>query len=107
MTLGPDSFLLSLATLAISFVGFSSLVLTFRQCGGGKLSRFDAFLMRTFIQLGFLVAASALIPPLLSLSSISALQIWQFSSLASAVPAALFAVTYPYRRQIASNSEHQ
>ena len=103
MTPDPNTYLLALAALAVTFVGFSSLVLTFRQCGGGKLSRIDAFLMRIFIQLGFLVAASALVPPLLSLSSLGASQIWRFASLVSALPGALFAVTYPYRRQIASN----
>jgi hypothetical protein len=89
--------------MAVSFVGFSSLVLTFRQCGGGKLSRFDAFLMRTFIQLGFLVAASSLLPPLLSLSPLGASEVWQLASLGSAVPSGLYAITYPYRRQIASD----
>jgi hypothetical protein len=101
--LEPITYLITLAAMAVSFVGFSSLVLTFRQCGGGKLSRFDAFLMRTFIQLGFLVAASSLIPPLLSLSPLSTSEVWQLASLGSAAPSGLYAVTYPYRRQIASN----
>lgn len=103
--LDPNVYLLALAALAVSFVGFSSLVLTFRQCGGGKLSKLDAFLMRIFIQLGFLVAAGALLPPLLSLASIRVDRIWQFSSPAFAIPAILFAVTYPHRRRIASNRE--
>jgi len=98
----PNTYLLSLAALAVTFVGFASLVVTLRQIGGGNVSKLDAFLTRTFIQLGFLVAAGALLPPLLALSSLAMPLIWRIASVAVAAPAIFFAVTYPYRRQIAS-----
>ena len=95
----PNTYLLALAALAVSFVGFSTLVITLRQTAGGALSLLDAFLMRTFIQLGFLVVAGALLPPLLSLSSLEAAKIWRLASIAVSVPALFFAITYPSRRQ--------
>lgn len=97
-----NTYLLALAALSVSFVGFSSLVITLRQTGGGALSRHDAFLMRTFVQLGFMVGAGALLPPLLSLSSLAPMQVWRIASFALAVPALFFAITYPYRRQLVS-----
>ena len=87
---------------AIAFT-IACLTISIWRTGTRTRRWFDAFLMRTFIQLGFLVAASSLIPPLLSLSPLSASEIWQLASLGSAVPSGLYAITYPYRRQIASN----
>jgi len=98
-----NTYLLALSALAVSFVGFSSLVITLRKSIGGELSHFDEFVMRTFIQLGFLVAAGGLLPPLLSLSTLGAMQIWRVASLALSVPALFFAITYPYRRQHVSH----
>lgn len=98
----PTSYLLALAALAVSFVGFSSLVIMLRQAAGGAVSRLDAFLTRTFVQLGFLVAAGSLLPLLLSLSTLSAVSIWKLASLMEAIPALAFAATYPYRRRLAS-----
>ena len=95
----PNTYLLALASLAVSFVGFSTLVITLRQTSGGALSYRDAFLMRTFIQLGFMVIGGALLPPLLSLSSLAPSLVWRIASLALAIPALSFAMTYPHRRQ--------
>ena len=97
------TYLLALAALAVSFVGFSSLVITLRKSVGSELSRLDEFVMRTFIQLGFMVAAGGLLPPLLSLSALGAVQIWRLASLALSVPVLFFAITYPYRRQLVSH----
>lgn len=94
-----NTYLLALAALAVSFVGFSSLIITLRRSIGSELSHLDEFVMRTFIQLGFLVAAGGLLPPLLSLSMLAARQIWRIASLALSVPVLFFAITYPYRRQ--------
>ena len=94
-----NTYLLALAALAVSFVGFSSLIITLRRSIGTELSHLDEFVMRTFIQLGFLVAAGGLLPPLLSLSTLAARQIWRLASLALSVPVLFFAITYPYRRQ--------
>jgi hypothetical protein len=97
-----QSYLLSLAALAVSFVGFSSLVITLRQTAGGSMSELDAFLTRTFVQLGFIVAGGALFPELLLLGNLPAPIVWRVASGVVAVPALLLALTYPYRRRQAS-----
>lgn len=94
-----NTYLLALAALAVSFVGFSSLIITLRRSIGSELSHLDEFVMRTFIQLGFMVAAGGLLPPLLSLSLLAARHIWRIVSLALSVPTLIFAITYPWRRK--------
>jgi hypothetical protein len=67
MELTGATYLYTLAALAVSFVGFSALVMILRQTFGGEVSRLDTLITRIFIQLGFMVAAGALLPSLLSL----------------------------------------
>src|ERR1700688_2500124 len=96
------TYLYALASLSVTFVGFSALVIILRQTIGGEMSRLDVLVTRIFIQLGFIVAAGAMLPPLLSLLSLPPDLIWRMSSIAAAVPSFLFAVTYPSRRHAAS-----
>jgi hypothetical protein len=102
METSAETYLYTLATLAITFVGFSALVIIFRQTIGGEMSRLDVLLTRIFIQLGFMVAAGAMVPELLSLFHLPSVAVWRISSIAAAVPAFLFAVTYPRRRRKSS-----
>ncbi len=103
--MSADPYRLSIAAIAVTFVGLSSLVITLRQAAGGSISRFDAFLMRNFIQLGFMVTAGALLPPLLDLTGLQEGLIWRFGSAAVAIPALVFAATYPHRRHKASGRD--
>jgi hypothetical protein len=96
------SCLYTLAALSVTFVGFSSLVVVLRQTMGGEMSQLDVLITRTFIQVGFLVAAGAMLPPSLSLFPVAESSVWRISSALTAVPVALFAVTYPLRRRAAS-----
>jgi hypothetical protein len=98
------TYLYTLATLAVTFVGFSALVLILRQTLGGQMSRLDVLITRIFIQLGFLVAAGAMLPPLLMLFALPAGQVWRIASAAVALPSLLFACTYPSRRRTASGA---
>jgi hypothetical protein len=104
MDLPGASYLYTLAALSVTFVGFSALVLVLRQTFGGELSKLDILITRIFIQLGFLVAAGAMLPPLLALFSMPHPLIWRLCSLCSGVPFFLFAVTYPARRRVASGA---
>jgi hypothetical protein len=104
MELPGSTYLYTLAALAVTFVGFSALVIILRQTLGGEMSRLDILITRIFIQLGFIVAAGALLPPLFALFSWSPTTIWRVASLAAAVPSFLFAVTYPARRHAASGA---
>jgi hypothetical protein len=96
------TYLYALASLSVTFVGFSALVIILRQTIGGEMSRLDALVTRIFIQLGFIVAAGAMLPPLLSLLGLPPVLTWRVASTAAAVPAFLFAMTYPMRRRAAS-----
>jgi hypothetical protein len=102
MELPGTAYLYTLATLAVSFVGFSALVIMLRQAFGGGLSKLEILITRIFIQLGFIVAAGAILPPLMSLFGWPIPVIWRLCSLVTAVPSFLFAVTYPSRRRVAS-----
>jgi hypothetical protein len=62
-----STYLYSLATTSVTFVGFSALLIVFRQSIGGGLTRYDTYFTLSFIQTGFIVTAGALLPPLLAL----------------------------------------
>ena len=96
------SYLYTLAGISVTFVGFSSLAIVLRQTMGGQMSKLDILITRTFIQLGFLVAAGALLPALLTLFHLQETATWRLASALTAVPVVAFAVTYPVRRKLAS-----
>jgi hypothetical protein len=98
------SYLYMLAAVSVTFVGFSSLVIVLRQVMGGEMSKLDILITRTFIQVGFLVAAGAMLPAVLSLFGVRELSVWRVSSAVTAVPVVLFAATYPLRRKAASGT---
>jgi hypothetical protein len=98
------TYLYTLAAISVTFVGFSALVIILRQTLGGEMSKLDILITRIFIQLGFLVAAGALLPALLALLQFTDLQCWRLASVAIAVPSLLFACSYPSRRRAASGS---
>jgi hypothetical protein len=102
MDLPGLSYLFTLAELSVTFVGFSSLVVVLRQTMGGEMSKLDILITRIFIQLGFIVAAGAMLPALFSLFHLSQPTVWRVASLIPAIPAIVFAATYPTRRRAAS-----
>src|SRR5215469_778367 len=102
MDLPGATYLFTLAALSVTFVGFSALVIVFRQTMGGDMSRVEILITRIFIQLGFMVTASAMLPPLLALFDLQHAPIWRIASLTAAIPSFVFAVTYPARRRAAS-----
>jgi hypothetical protein len=74
------AFFYTLATVAITFVTFSSLLIILRQTVGGGLTNYDSTVTRFFMQLGFIVIAGALLPPLLALCEAPPEVIWRVSS---------------------------
>jgi hypothetical protein len=88
--------------MSVTFVGFSSLAIVLRQTMGGEMSKLDILITRTFIQLGFIVAAGALLPALLTLFHLEEIAAWRLASTLTALPVMAFAVTYPVRRKSAS-----
>ena len=84
MTSADSDYLLRLASLSLSFVGFSAVVVTLRGALGGELSDRHLRLVRLYIEGGLLVTALALVPTLLNLLHIPDTVTWPLSSAAAA-----------------------
>jgi hypothetical protein len=94
-------YLLRLATLSLSFVGFSAVVVTLRGALGGELSERHVRLVRLYIEGGFLVTALALLPTLLNVLRIPDTAAWSISSAAAAsIFTFVMAVQFRRRRAI-------
>lgn len=85
MTPAESDFLLRLAALSLSFVGFSAIVVTLRGALGGKLADRHIRLVRLYIEGGLVVTALGVLPPLLNLLHVSAPVNWRVSSAAAAL----------------------
>jgi hypothetical protein len=99
-----DFYLYALATIAVTFVGFSTLLIVFRQTIGGKLTPYDVYFVLSFMQSGFLVAAGALLPPLVSLYGLGPEQVWRVASGIIAIPYIFFVISVPARRRRATGA---
>jgi hypothetical protein len=98
MTPAESDYLLRLAALSLSFVGFSAVVVTLRGALGGELSGRHLRLVRLYIEGGLLVTALALVPTLLNLLHVPGAVNWRVSS---AIAAAIFTFVMlrQYRRR--------
>jgi len=98
------SYLYTIAAAGMSFAGLSVLTMILRQMLGGQMTKFDTFVARSWIQLGFLVTFGALVPPLLGLFELPAPMVWRISSGLIAIMLGCWAATFP-RRRYATNPE--
>ena len=98
MTSAESDYLLRLASLSLSFVGFSAVVVTLRGALGGELSDRHLRLVRLYIEGGFLVTALALVPTLLNLLHIPDTVSWPLSS-AAAGSILTFVLVVQFRRR--------
>jgi hypothetical protein len=60
MELPGANYLYALATVSVTFVGFSALLLVFRETIGGRMTGCDSYFTLSFMQAGFIVAAGIL-----------------------------------------------
>lgn len=102
MELAGSNYLYTLALLSISYVGFTALILIFRQAKGGQMTLLDGFIIRSFVQLGFMAMIGAMLPPLLALFGFQPTTIWQVASGIMAVVVGIWIVSFPSRRHAAS-----
>src|SRR5215470_14010468 len=65
MDLPSSSYLSLLAVVSTTYVGFAALLVGLRQAKGSHLTSYDAYFTLTFIQLGFIVTFSGLLPSLI------------------------------------------
>ena len=84
MTSAESDYLFRLATLSLSFVGFSSVVVALRGALGGELADRHLRLVRLYIEGGLMVTALALVPTLLNILHIPDAITWTLSSAAAA-----------------------
>jgi hypothetical protein len=71
-------------------VGFSALLLGFRQTIVGKMTNYDSYFTLSFIQAGFIVTAGGLSPQLLAFFEMVPNSVWRESSVIMAIPIFLF-----------------
>ncbi|MBO0758502.1 MAG: hypothetical protein J2P54_21845 [Bradyrhizobiaceae bacterium] len=102
MELLGANYLYALATVSVTFVGFSALLLVFRETIGGRMRSYDSYFTLSFMQAGFIVAAGSLLPQLLAFYEMSHTSVWRASSLLVAIPIFLFVGKIPGRRWAAT-----
>ena len=102
MALVGSDYLLRLAAIAVSFVGFASVIVALRQSLGSQLSPIHMHLVRFFIEGGLSVAAFSLLPGALSYTSLPDLASWRLSSVVAAVVySGYFFILFRRRRRLA------
>ena len=104
MTAAESDFLLRLAALSLSFVGFSAVVVTLRGALGGELSDRHLRLVRLYIEGGLLVTVLGLVPTLLNLLNVPELTTWRVASAAAAL-VFTFVLVVQFRRRRAVEGE--
>ena len=59
-------YLYTIAAVGMSFAGLSVLTMILRQMLGGQMTKFDSFVARSWLQLGFMITLGSILPPLLA-----------------------------------------
>jgi len=98
------AFLYTLATLMITFAGFSALLLSIRQTLGAGLSVLDKFIVKTILVHFFILTGGALLPPLLGLWNVSEAWLWRVAALCFAAPMLALLMTYSHCRRKAAGT---
>ena len=98
MELPSSAYLYTLALLAMTFVGFTAIVMILRQSLGGPLSRFDTLVARFFMAWGFLITYGAMLPPLLAAFELHHPLVWRASSTATGLMLLALSFGYPMLR---------
>src|SRR6516162_8023923 len=61
-----------MAAIGMSFAGLSVLTMILGQMLGGQMNKFDGFVARSWVQLGFMITFGSILPPLLGLLALAA-----------------------------------
>ena len=93
-----SGYLYTIATVGMTFAGLSVLTMILRQMLGGQITKWDSWVTRTWIQLGFMTTLGSILPPLLMLLAVPAPLAWRISSGVMAVIFGSWALTFPRRR---------
>ena len=96
-----SGYLYAMAAVGMSFAGLSVLTMILGQMLGGQMNKFDGFVARSWVQLGFMITLGSILPPLLALFGVSTPVVWRISSGLMAVILGWWALTFPRRRRAA------
>jgi hypothetical protein len=99
MELAGEAYCYALATLSMTFAGFSAIVIVLRQTLGRPLSPFHLLVTRLYIESGFWAAAFSMLAPLLALCGLPAAAAWRVASAIVAAVLIAYGATYPVRRR--------
>ena len=97
-----STYLYALAAVSIAFVGFSALLVIFRQARGETMTKYESYFLLSFIQPGFIVTGGSLLPSVLALYGLPVPTVWRVASSVMAIPILLFVATLPGRRHAAT-----
>jgi len=95
MELPNSSYLFTLAMLAITFVGFTAIVVILRQSLGSAFLPIDALVARLFMVWGFTITYTAMLPMMLAAYDLTAPVLWRASSVAAALSLLAINLGYP------------
>src|SRR6202162_435984 len=93
-----SGYLYTIATVRMTFAGPTVLSRILRQILGGRMTKWDSWVTRTWIQLGFMTTSGSILPPLVMLFEAPAPIAWRISSGVLAVILGSWALTFPRRR---------
>ena len=99
-----SGYLYAMATVGMSFAGLSVLTMILGQMLGGQMNKFDGFVARSWVQLGFMITFGSILPPLLGLLELSTPMVWRVSSAVMAIILGFWALTFPRRRHAAKST---
>jgi hypothetical protein len=99
-----SGYLYAMAAVGMSFAGLSVLTMILGQMLGGQMNKFDGFVARSWVQLGFMITFGSILPPLLILFEIPTPVVWRISSGVMAVILGWWALTFPRRRHAAKST---
>jgi hypothetical protein len=92
-------YLYTVATVGMTFAGLSVLTMILRQMLGGRITKWDSWVTRTWVELGFMTTLGSILPPLLMLFAAPAPIAWRVSSGVMAIILGSWALTFPRRRR--------
>ena len=102
MELPGSGYLFTLAVLAITFVGFTAIVVILRQSAGGKFLPIDAVVARLFMVWGFTVTYAAMLPVVLAVYELKPAAVWQISNIVAGAFLLAANASYPFLRRRAT-----
>ena len=99
-----SGYLYTIATVGMTFAGLSVLTMIFRQLLGGQMTKWDSFVSRTWVELGFMTTFGSILPPLLIIFGAPEPIAWRISSGVMAVILGSWALTFPRRRHAVNST---